>query len=95
MVFGALLIGPNDGLWFPITLVLMSTVIWVIGILQLRKVLRIWGLADMIAALLFAIVFASSEIGQQEVLLGMTILALELGIIAWLGIANQEELSRD
>ena len=95
VVFGALLIGPNDGLWFPITLVLMSTVIWVIGILQLRKVLRIWGLADMIAALLFAIVFASSEIGQQEVLLGMTILALELGIVAWLGIANQEELSRD
>ena len=95
VLFGAFLIGPNNGLWFPIILVLMSTIVWVVGILQLRKGLRIWGLADLIAALVFSIVFASSQIGQQEVLLGMAILALELGIVAWLGIENQEELSRD
>ncbi len=95
VAFGAFLIGQNNSLWFPIMLILMSTTLWVVGILQLRRGLRIWGLADLIAALLFAIVFASTQIDQQEVLLGMAILALELGIVAWLAIANQEELSRD
>ena len=95
VVFSAFLIGQNNNLWFPIMMILMSTTVWVVGILQLRRGLRIWGLADLIAAVLFAIVFASTQIDQQEVLLGMAILALELGIVAWLGIANQEELGRD
>ena len=93
---GALYLGMIGGLDLPLLLVVMSTVIWVVGILQLRKALRIWGLADLVAAVLFSIVFASSEIVKQDKLfLGMIVLALELGIIAWLGLANQEDLAKD
>ena len=73
----------------------MSTTVWVVGILQLRKSLRVWGLADLIAAILCSFVFASKGFGQNELLLGMIALALELGIVAWLGFSNQDELRRD
>tara|TARA_B000000441_G_C21580476_1_gene254039 strand:- start:21 stop:281 length:261 start_codon:yes stop_codon:yes gene_type:complete len=79
----------------PILLILMSTEIWVIGILQLRKGFRIWGLADLVAAILCFLVFASGDIGQKEILLGMIALAVELGIVAWLGLSNQDELLKD
>ena len=39
--------------------------------------------------------FASGDIGQSEILLGMTVLAVELGVVAWLGLANQDELLKD
>ena len=37
VAFGAFLIGQNNSLWFPIMLILMSTTVWVVGILQLRR----------------------------------------------------------
>jgi len=83
------------GFELSILLILMSTTVWVVGILQLRKALRVWGLADLIAALLCSFVFASKGVDQYDILLGMTALALELGIIAWLGLSKQDELRRD
>ena len=95
-IAGALTLGLAGGLDLPMLLVLMSTVVWVVGILQLRKSLRIWGLVDLVAALLCSIVFSSSEIVQPDkMFLGMIVLAAELGIVAWLGLANQEDLSKD
>jgi hypothetical protein len=82
------------GFELPILLILMSTTVWVVGILQLRKTLRVWGLADLIAALLCSFVFASKGVDQYDILLGMTALAVELGIIAWLGLSNQDEMRR-
>ena len=92
---GAIMLGMVGSLEIPLLLILMSTTIWVVGILQLRKSLRVWGLADLIAAILCSFIFAFNEFGQYELLLGMAALALELGIIAWLGLSNQDELRRD
>ena len=51
---------------------------------------------DLVGALLCSFVFASSEIIQpNKLLLGMVVLAIELGIIAWLGLEKQEELAKD
>ncbi|HJM24135.1 MAG TPA: hypothetical protein QF821_00615, partial [Candidatus Thalassarchaeaceae archaeon] len=83
------------GLELPLLLILMSTTVWVIGILQLRKALRVWGLADLIAALLCFFIIASKGVNQYDILLGMTALAVELGVIAWLGLSNRDELRRD
>ena len=95
-IAGALYLGMISGLEFPMLLVFISTVVWVVGILQLRKSLRIWGLVDLVGALLCSFVFASSEIIQpNKLLLGMVVLAIELGIIAWLGLEKQEELAKD
>jgi len=95
VISGAIIVGMVSGFGIPLLLILMSTTVWVVGILQLRKALRIWGLADLIAALLCSFVFASKGVDQYDILLGMTALALELGIIAWLGLSNQDELLRD
>lgn len=89
------MLGMMDSFEIPLLLILMSTTIWVVGILQLRKSLRVWGLADLIAAILCSFIFATKGFGQYEILVGMAALALELGIIAWLGLSNQDELRRD
>tara|TARA_Y100000588_G_scaffold109132_1_gene119650 strand:- start:2305 stop:6054 length:3750 start_codon:yes stop_codon:yes gene_type:complete len=95
-IAGAIYLGMIGGLDLPMLLVLMSTVVWVVGIIQLRKSLRIWGLGDLVAAVLCSFVFASSEIVQPEKLfLGMIVLAAELGIVAWLGLAKQEDMAKD
>jgi hypothetical protein len=94
VISGAILVGMVGGFELPILLILMSTTVWVVGILQLRKTLRVWGFADLIAALLCSFVFASKGVDQYDILLGMTALALELGIIAWLGLSNQDEMRR-
>ena len=95
VITGAIAIGMIGDFALPVLLIVMSTEIWIIGILQLRKGFRIWGLADLVAGILCFLVFASGDIGQNEILLGMTVLAVELGIVAWLGIANQDELLKD
>jgi hypothetical protein len=96
VVSGALAMGFIDETLMPILLIMMSTIVWVVGILQFRKALRIWGLADLVTAILCAIVFVSSELSQpSNLLISLIVLAIELGIVAWLGLANQEELVKD
>ncbi len=95
-LIGSLSLGMIGDLYLPMLMVVMSTVVWIVGILQLRKSLRIWGLLDLIAAVLVSIVFSSGEIFQQnKLLLGMAILAIELGVVAWLGLENQDEMAND
>ena len=95
VITGAIAIGMIGDFALPVLMIVMSTEIWIIGILQLRKGFRIWGLADLVAGILCFLVFASGDIGQNEILLGMTLLAVELGIVAWLGLDNQDELLKD
>lgn len=95
VICGAITVGMVGTFGLPVLMIVMSTEIWIIGILQLRKGFRIWGLADLIAAIVCFLVFASGNIGQSEILLGMTVLAVELGIVAWLGLVNQDELLKD
>jgi hypothetical protein len=94
VISGAILVGMFDGFELPLLLIIMSTIVWVVGILQLRKSLRVWGLADLIAALLCSFVFAFNGFDQIDILLGMTALALELGVVSWLGLSNRDEMRR-
>ena len=80
----------------PAALILMSTTVWVVGILQLRRGLRIWGLADLVLAILTALVFFGGVLTNPVFLLGgLIIIAIELGIVSWLGITYEKELVRD
>jgi len=77
----------------PIFLIILSTTVWVTGILQLRKSMRAWGLVDLFAAILFSIVFYGGVIFQPQILLiGLSVVALELGIVSWLGLRNEESM---
>ena len=96
VVSGALGMGLLVQIEMPMLLVAMSTSVWVVGILQLRKALRIWGLAELVAAVLCSLIFVTNEISEPEnLLIGLVVLALELGIVAWLGSARQEDMVRD
>ena len=76
--------------------VLMSTIIWIAGILQYRKSLRIWGLIDLVVGILCILVLAPENLLESaNLLIAMLIIAIELGIISWLGVSKQKELSID
>jgi len=90
------LLGGGVAALLPAALILMSTTVWVVGILQLRRGLRIWGLADLILAILTAFVFFGGVLTNPAFLLGgLIIVAIELGIVSWLGITYEKELVRD
>ena len=76
-------------------MVLVSTITWIIGIIQLRKIFRIWGLIDLILAMLFSLIFVKEIFDQINILIALTLIAIELGIIGWLGISNEKELIKD
>ena len=79
----------------PIFLILLSTTVWVIGILQLRKALRALGLFDLLVAIITSAVFYGGILFQPHVfLVGLSIIALELGIISWLGLSNEDSLAK-
>tara|TARA_B100000676_G_scaffold296330_1_gene336575 strand:+ start:5332 stop:9057 length:3726 start_codon:yes stop_codon:yes gene_type:complete len=90
------LLGAGEAGLLPIALIIMSTSVWVIGILQLRRGLRIWGLVDLVLAILTALVFFGSALADPVIMLvGLSIVAIELGIVSWLGITYEKELVRD
>jgi len=57
--------------------------------------LRILGLFDLILAVLFSMIFVNSILNPINLLIILTLLAIELGIVAWLGISNEKELLKD
>jgi hypothetical protein len=74
----------------------MSTVVWVVGILQLRRVLRVWGLFDLLIAIIASLLVLGSTILNPSILLILLIvLAAELGFVTWLSLSNEEELIKD
>ena len=87
------LIASGLSLLIPMFLVVLSTTVWVTGIVQLRKSLRAWGLADLVMAILFSVVFYGGVIFQPQILLvGLSIIAIELGVVSWLGLKNEENM---
>ena len=93
---GLLWTGVFTTIYLPIILISLSTTIWIIGILQLRRILRIWGLLDLIIAILASLMLLGSEILEPTVLLiSLIVLAIELGLVAWLGLSNEDEIVKD
>ena len=78
-----------------ISLLTLSLTIWVTGILQLRRSLRVWGAADLVLALVVAALAAQGEINTNSLLLMGIALGLELGIIAWLGQKHEGQMAID
>ena len=80
---------------FPMMLIVLSTTTWVVGILQLRRTLRIWGLVDLILAVLVALIFVQGITDPVTLLIALVVLAAELGLVSWLGQRNEEALLQD
>ena len=79
----------------PTLLIVLSTTVWVIGIMQLRRTLRIWGLADLILAVLVALIFVQGITEPVTLLIALMVLAGELGLVSWLGQRNEKSLLQD
>ena len=93
---GLLLTGKFATIYLPIILISLSTIIWIVGILQLRRILRIWGLFDLIIAILASLMILGSQMLEpMTLLISLIVLATELGIVAWLGLSNEEEIVKD
>jgi len=84
-------------LLIPIALFTLSTTIWIVGILHLRKILRVLGFADLvIGSSLTIIVFGgTASLGLSGLFILLSVIGAELALITWLGQRNQEELLRD
>lgn len=93
---GLVVTGAFTSIFLPIILVSLSTSIWIIGILQLRRILRIWGLFDLIIAILASLLLLGSQMLEPTALLiALIVLATELGLVAWLGLSNEDEIVKD
>ena len=96
LYIGILWTGLFTTIFLPIILVSMSTVVWVVGILQLRRVLRVWGLFDLLIAIIASLlVLGSTMLNPSILLISLIVLAVELGFITWLSLSNEEELIKD
>jgi hypothetical protein len=69
--------------------------VWVVGIIQVRKILRIWGLIDLVLTSLFSFIFVKEIFDQNNIFVLLCLIAIELGIVGWLGISNEKELLKD
>tara|TARA_B100000214_G_scaffold238999_1_gene174800 strand:- start:1969 stop:5775 length:3807 start_codon:yes stop_codon:yes gene_type:complete len=93
---GILWTGILTTIYLPIILVSLSTVIWIVGILQLRRILRVWGLFDLIIAIIASLlVLGSTMLNPSVLLISLIVLAAELGFVTWLSLSNEEELIKD
>jgi len=93
---GILWTGLFTTIYLPIILISISTVVWVVGILQLRRVLRVWGLFDLLIAIIASLlVLGSTMLNPSILLISLIVLAVELGFITWLSLSNEEELIKD
>ena len=81
--------------WLVVSLLALSLSIWVTGILQLRRSLRVWGAADLVIALVAAALASQGTINSNSLLLMGIALGLELGIIAWLGQKHEGQMAID
>ncbi len=79
----------------PVLLVALSTTIWVVGILQLRRTLRVWGLVDLVVAILSALIFVPGILQPRTLLVALMVVAAELGVVSWLGLRNEAQMVKD
>ena len=93
---GILWTGLFTTIYLPIILISISTVVWVVGILQLRRVLRVWGLFDLLIAIIASLlILGSTMLNPSILLISLIVLAAELGFVTWLSLSNEEELIKD
>ena len=89
LVLGVL-ISPLPTIAFLSTLLVLSTLTWLTGILQLRKMLRFWGATDLVFAGLMAILTMGSELLEPtNAFIALIVLAIELGLVVWLAQSRQ------
>ena len=82
--------------WLVVSILALSLVTWVGGILQLRRGMRVMGALDLVFALCLALLILQDQILEPNMLLLMLVaLGIELGIVAWLGTRHDMELARD
>ena len=79
----------------PVLLIALSTTLWVVGILQLRRALRVWGLVDLVVAILSALIFVPGIFEPTTMLIALTVVAAELGVVSWLGLRNEAQMVKD
>ncbi|DAC27456.1 MAG TPA: hypothetical protein HA330_01145 [Candidatus Thalassarchaeaceae archaeon] len=85
-----ILISPLPNIAFLSTLLILSTLTWLTGILQLRKMLRFWGATDLVFAGLMAILTIGSELLEPtNAFIALIVLAIELGLVVWLAQSRQ------
>jgi len=89
----AIVISPFPPVVLLATLLLLSTCTWVVGILQLRKGMRLWGASDLIFAGMLGILTMGSELLEPTTaFIALVALAIELGIVVWLAQKHQEAM---
>ena len=79
----------------PVLLIALSSTVWIVGILQLRRTLRIWGLADLLVAIVYGLIFVEGIFESTTLLVALVVVAAELGVVSWLGLRNEEQLVKD
>ncbi|MDP7341119.1 MAG: hypothetical protein QF354_01855 [Candidatus Thalassarchaeum sp.] len=79
----------------PVLLIVLSTTVWVVGILQLRRTLRVWGLVDLVVAILSALIFVPGIFEPTTLLIALMVVAAELGVVSWLGLRNEAQMVKD
>lgn len=79
----------------PVLLIALSTTLWVVGILQLRRALRVWGLVDLVVAILSALIFVPGIFEPTTMLIALMVVAAELGVVSWLGLRNEAQMVKD
>jgi hypothetical protein len=91
------LLAVNEAMFYPIALFAMSTTLWVVGILHLRRILRVWGLADLVLGSGVALLMlgASGSLNAGGLFVLLAVIGAELALVTWLGQRNEEALLRD
>ena len=78
-----------------VALLALSLTIWVAGILQLRRSLRIWGAVDLVLAIVAGLLSIQTVVDPIGLLLMLIALGIVLGIVAWLGQRYEGQLAVD
>lgn len=96
LLFAGLLM-VNEVILYPIAIFTVSTTIWVVGILQLRRILRVWGLLDLIIGVGASILVmaAADSLHAVGLVILLTVVGGQLALVTWLGQRNEDVLLQD
>ena len=82
--------------WLVVCMLALSLTTWVGGILQLRRGMRVFGALDLVLAFCLALlILQEGMLDPSMLLLMLGALAIELGIVAWLGTRYDLQLAQD
>ncbi len=95
ILLGLIWSGYYNEIYFTILIIIMSTTVWIVGIFQLRRVLRLLGLLDLSIAIVFSLIFVNDIFDPTNLLICLAIIAIQLGVIGWLGIYHEKDLLKD